>query len=840
MRRFDNNGCILRGATRAACQVSFALLALGPLGAWADQPQSGEEAAPAALQEVVVTATRREESLSKVPISVTALTQESLDDRGIKDFSEVARFTPGVNFDTSGTNNISIRGISGTGGAGTTGIYLDDTPIQMRALAFSPDEALPKSFDIDRVEVLRGPQGTLFGSGSEGGTVRYITTQPSLTKFSVYARSEVSTTEGGAPSVEGGAAVGGPLIEGTLGARATVWYRRDGGWIDDISPYTLQTTQKNANYNDTYLVRLAALWAPNDKWSLTPSVYYQNQQRNDINTYWPLYSNPNSNNFVDADPTRRGVPDRFYITALKIQGDLGPVQLISNTSYYDRREQTGYEGTLYNLGFYQNPNSLIFPFDPTTNLFPTGATFPLVDGNGLHLPAGLDYQSPSTIDNAQRNITEEIRLQSSDSNAKLLWTTGLFFNHNHQSYLEQIHDPMLNQLSEALIGAPYTSTFCYTDPLTGNCIPVPYVAGFPNDSYFLQTNSIDEQYAVFGEGTYAFTEQWKLTAGARYSRNKFSFNTYTGGPQLFAPPTVGSGDKTENSFTPKVSLQFQADPKDMYYATYAKGFRPGGANNPLPAVACAADFANFGISESPTTYNSDTVDSYEVGAKNNFDNRVRIASSIYYIRWNNIQQTVVPPICQISFIANLGQAVAKGVDFQADVSVTDGLTVEIAAGYTDARFTKDSRLSPIETTPIVASGDAIVSQSTEAGGGQATAPVTVSLGVEYRFSAFAHQAFVRADSEYEGRAKWQTPSQDPNSLQFDAANYALPGTVFSSVRAGVDVGSWSIAAFVDNVTNTHALTDYDYTIDPGTGNSRLKREFTFRPRTIGLTAIFRL
>src|SRR5579863_4378537 len=313
----------------------YAALGTLPVAAWLvlagtpasvraqDQPQSTENGA-AALAEVTVTATRREESLSKVPISVTALTQEALDDRGIKDFSEVARFTPGVNFDNSGTNNISIRGISGTGGAGTTGIYVDDTPIQMRALAFNPDEALPKSFDIDRVEVLRGPQGTLFGAGSEGGTVRYITTQPSLTKTSVYARAELSTTEGGAPSYEAGAAVGGPLIDGTLGARISLWYRRDGGWINDIVPYTLATTEKNANFDNTYLVRLALLWAVNEKWSVTPSVYYQNQERNDINNYWPLYSNPGGNNFVNADPSQRRVPDKFYLTSLKIQGDLGP------------------------------------------------------------------------------------------------------------------------------------------------------------------------------------------------------------------------------------------------------------------------------------------------------------------------------------------------------------------------------------------------------------------------------------------------------------------------------------------------------------------------------------
>src|SRR6202043_4020874 len=120
------------------------------------------------LQEITVTATRHEESLSKVPISVTALTQEAMDVRGIKDIQDVARFTPGVRIDNSGTNNIAIRGISSSGGAGTTGIYIDDTPIQIRALAFNPDDTLPKSFDMDRIEVLRGPQGTLFGAGSEG------------------------------------------------------------------------------------------------------------------------------------------------------------------------------------------------------------------------------------------------------------------------------------------------------------------------------------------------------------------------------------------------------------------------------------------------------------------------------------------------------------------------------------------------------------------------------------------------------------------------------------------------------------------------------------------------
>ncbi len=341
----DSRSVVRRALGRAPC-AALALLACVPDASRAQEQTQGSEATGGPLQEVIVTATRRAESLSRVPISVTALTQEALDDRGVKDFSEVARFTPGVNFDNSGTNNISIRGISGTGGAGTTGIYLDDTPIQMRALAFNPDEALPKSFDIDRVEVLRGPQGTLFGAGSEGGTVRYITTQPSLTKTSIYSRAEFSSTQGGDPSYEAGVAVGGPLVQDKFGARLSVWYRKDGGWIDRIDPVTLATVDTKANHDETVLVRLAGLWAPSGHWSITPSIYYQDRARNDISTYWPLYSDPGAHRFVSADPSRRSSPDKFYLPSLKIEGDIGAARLISNTSYFHRQNQTGYEGTV--------------------------------------------------------------------------------------------------------------------------------------------------------------------------------------------------------------------------------------------------------------------------------------------------------------------------------------------------------------------------------------------------------------------------------------------------------------------------------------------------------------
>src|ERR1700686_124172 len=227
----------MKNSTRAIRSIiGLPLAAVGVLGAAMQAARADDQAgAPAAesstarggLQEVVVTATRHEESLSKVPISVTAFTQDTMDQKGIKDFLDIARFTPGVSIDNSVTDAISIRGISSSGGAGTTGIYIDDTPIQMRSVGFSPDDTLPKTFDLERVEILRGPQGTLFGLGSEGGAVRYLLTQPKVTGTSTYLRSEASYTQYGQPNYELGIAHGMPIIDGTLGVRGSIWYRSD-------------------------------------------------------------------------------------------------------------------------------------------------------------------------------------------------------------------------------------------------------------------------------------------------------------------------------------------------------------------------------------------------------------------------------------------------------------------------------------------------------------------------------------------------------------------------------------------------------------------------------------
>ncbi|MEO7026721.1 MAG: TonB-dependent receptor, partial [Caulobacteraceae bacterium] len=596
--------------------------------------------------EIIVTATRKEESLSKVAESVSAFTAKKMDILNIKSFADIAKFTPGVTFDTD-THDISIRGINSTAGSGTTGIYIDDTPVQIRNLGLNANNTLPAVYDLQRVEVLRGPQGTLFGAGSEGGTVRYITTQPSLTTFSAMAHGELAFTQDGSPSYEGGAATGGPIVDDKLGFRISAWGRRDGGWIDRVDYQTLAPTDTDANRVDTYVLRAAATWAPIRNLLITPGIDYQKRDQHNYDYYWLSISDPAAGRFLSGTPDRMADSDRFYLPTLKLEWDAGKVKVISNTAYYDRLERVnGYSGTLYNLSFFQH----FLSTDPAINQYgkrhatdPWGrrcindcdAFFPLLTPTGPSLPQFPDYFAQNLITNAQQNFTQEVRIQSSEPASRLQWTTGFFYSFDRQQSDEEIQDPDLTRLTQLLWNE--TVQRAWKVPLLPN-----------GDDYDNNTRAHDKQEALFLDATYAFTDKLKLNVGLRYAWTKFVFANTHQGPQdlLGGPPTVAnggiaSGGKSEQPFTPKVSVSYQVTPDDLVYATAAKGYRIGGATPPLPPN-CGTGF--------PTSYNSDSVWSYEVGSKDRFfDRKLQVSGSAYYITWSNIQQAFYVPVCGIQF-----------------------------------------------------------------------------------------------------------------------------------------------------------------------------------------------
>jgi iron complex outermembrane recepter protein len=857
----------------------IAALASGNALAQQTETQAGEPAAGpvratarGALEEIVVTATRREESLSKVPISVTALTQESMDQKGIKDFQDIVRYTPGVSIDSSATNAISIRGISSSGGAGTTGIYIDDTPIQMRNVGFNPDDTLPKTFDLERVEVLRGPQGTLFGSGSEGGTVRYILTQPKVNGSSTYMRSELSYTDyAGQPNWELGVAHGGTIIDNVLGFRVSAWYRSDAGWIDRVDPTTRETTEKDINHSGTVVARAAVAWQPVESLLVTPSILYQNSKRHDQSTYWPDYSNPGDGQFNTATIEHMPIPDEYYLFALRLDWSLGKSQIFSNSAYYHRRQQDAYQGTVYDLMYF---GSLGWPNNPVTGGYglnlncgpasksptPPCSWYPLLDGTGQHLPAPFSqYNTPNIIHNNQDSYVQEIRWQSSDDTSPWRWTVGAFWQLAKEESVEELIDRQNNSFFNYLYGQTYESIVSF-----GNGYPSPFYscpgqtpgyvyAAIPQcDIYYNRNTTYDRQIAGFGEVSYAFTQQWKLTAGIRVSKQTFSLDHYSDGLENYGP-TPKSASQSETPNTPKVSVSYQLNNDNLFYATYAKGFRAGGGNAPLPSY-CQTDLGLAGYPNgAPLTYRSDSTQNYEVGSKNVFGNTLKLASSVYYIKWNDIQQSVyVAGGCGLQFTDNLGTAVSKGFDLQAEVAMGP-VHVDAAVGYTNARYTKDSAHAGLAHTGDAISGEAAIEYSPGL-----TPPWTAALGVEYDFRLKNYDSFVRVDWAYQSKNNWPSTLQDPNSSQYNPNTYALPSNTFMQARAGMSFGDWTAALFVDNLLNSHTLINYQmgqYDSYPGSPHANppyvitaanpagycltnacsvQQNQYTYRPRTIGV------
>jgi iron complex outermembrane recepter protein len=857
-------GVALAGST---CSIALAQTAAPA------QEAEVSEAGPT-LQEITVTATRREETASKIPISISAFSQDTMDQLGVKDMQDLARYVPGLNIDPTGTNAISIRGISSSAGAGTTGIYIDDTPIQMRSLGFNPDDTLPKTFDLQRVEVLRGPQGTLFGSGSEGGTVRYILTPPSIGESSTYLRSEASYTEYGDPSYEVGIAHGMTLIPDTLGVRASIWYRSDGGWIDQVNDTTGEVIAHNINRGSTLMGRFAALWRPASNVDVTASIIYQRKQQHDEGTYWPAYSNPSAGAFNDATPELMPVPDRYYLPALKLDWDLGKSHLIANASYYNRSEQTAYQGSVYDLAYFQslgwsgNPNTYGLSCGPADNpgLAVTTAPcpwYPLINGSGIHLPPGFtNYQTPNVITNSQEEYVGELRWQSTDPAARFNWTTGVFWQLAKERSIEELKDTQNNSFIEALYGETYEQIVS-----AGNGYDSPYYscpgqtpgyvyAAIPQcDIYYNNNATFDRQIAGYGEMSYSFSDQWKLTVGERVAYTTFALEHYSDGLENYGPsPASASEHSTPN--TPKATLGFQMDPNDLFYVSYAKGFRVGGGNAPLPPY-CDTNLEQIGYPNgAPLTYRSDSTQNYEVGSKNRVGQFLQLATSVYWIKWNGIQQNVyVGGACGLQFTDNLGTAVAKGFDLQADF-VFNAFKLDFTAGYTDARFSQNS-----PTPGLALDGDAISGQEATEYAPGTNPPWTVAIGPEYDFKVAGMSAFVRGDWTFESRNPWLAAVQDPRSLQCfgpaAAPAQAATGTYCSSIysytppshselelRAGMNLGNWLVSVFCENCLNSHTVLDYQFgqldPYNPAGSPTPQQNQYTYRPLTVGVSAVLHI
>jgi outer membrane receptor protein involved in Fe transport len=740
------------------------------------------------LDEVVVTATKTAQLLEDVPISISAYQQERMDRLGIRTVQDITTLTPGVQIEAvreraSGAN-ISIRGVSSRIGAGTTGIYIDDAPIQVRIIGYDATNVYPLVFDLERVEVLRGPQGTLYGAGSMGGNVRFITPKPSLTRTQAYGRAEAATTHGGAMSYEAGAALGMPIIDGKLALRVSGWARREGGWVDRVAPSTGAMVDKNADYSDAAVFRAALAFAPTDALTITPSVFYQTQRVNDASAYWSNLSSRDDRVYRSGYPLRQDYEDHFVLPNLQVEYDFGPVRMTSSTSYFRRKAENEWD-------------------------YSTVVPAVLSAGAVQTLP---NYRAVSYFEDEQENLTQELRFQNTDPDARLTWVAGLYFGDMQQRNLQSLDAVNYGALLAAF-GLPPSAL----PPLAQG----PYGAS----TLLIFNKTVDRQYAAFGEANFKLTDKLTVTAGLRIARTELKFANGQAGP-FNGPVTGGVARQKATPVTPKVSLQYDVDEDNMVYASAAKGYRIGGGNAALPRDLCRTEMDRIGITEAPQTYDSDTLWSYEVGAKNRLmGGRLQINSSAFLIDWKEIQQQVFLR-CAFQYVENVGGARSKGFDVQARFKATDDLTLGASVGYVDAKYTSDAFPNDnIALQPLVGDGDSLGVQ-----------PWTLVLTADYdRPLGDDRSIYANATLAHLSRDKDRTPFLDPRTISYDPTRLNAEASTVVNVRLGYRIGSIDMSAFAKNLLNANdRLTrNHDQL------RTTIFKETSLRPRVVGVTATYR-
>lgn len=770
----------------ASCVAIACHLVSAPAAAAAQDnsatPSSQSAEATAGSDDIVVTATRKEELLSKVPISVSAFSQATLDQRSVKTVDDVVRLTPGLSltrtaYGNGSGNTIAIRGIASGVGTSTTGIYVDDTPIQVRQLGFTATNAYPQIFDLDRVEVLRGPQGTLFGAGAQGGTVRFITPAPSLSGTKLYGRSEIAFTEDGSPSYEAGAAIGTPIVEDVLGIRVSGFYRRDGGWVNWSPYFPTGQSETDANHQEALVGRAALTFAPTENIKITPAIFFQRTKVNDTVAYWEATSNPEDGRFVNSNRNQQPSTDKMYIPSLNIEVGLGAVTLSSVTSFLHRDYNTTFDYTHFRAGVYT--------------------------GNGI--PPFPEFTSLSYFGNTQRNFNQEVKLQADLGQLKLL--VGGFYSNSRQGATQTVYDPQFARLIQQVFGQTITRRF--GTPL------------LPGDiSGLTDINGRDTQYAAFGQADLTLFDRLTLTAGVRVSDLKYDYTSVQRGP-VYGGLVSTAGSTRSKPVTPKFSVNYETGGGSIVYASASKGFRIGGAQAPIVSASCAADLGLLGRTRSPETFSPDSTWDYEVGAKGHaLDNALQFDINVYRIKWSNIQTSFYLPRCGLSYVDNAGRATAEGIDLSVSVKPVSNFTVGLNLGYVNARYEDTLRVNTIN---LVTKGDKLP-----------VSPFTASVTTRYDLPEGSLPLYVRADYNFRSAIK-DASNKNPLNYSYNART-RLPGQENGvAVRIGGNFGNLDASFFVTNLLNEHALLN-EFN---NTRNDPVLMAITNRPRTIGLTLAFR-
>ena len=713
--------------------------------------------APPPIEEITVTAEKREELAKDVPASISALTGSTLSERGLNGIDQYGSYVPGLELlsNQRGFGQIVLRGIT----TGTTqptasvGSYIDDVPYGS-STAFGGGNLVIADidpFDVQRIEIARGPQGTLYGAGTLAGLVKFVTNLPVLDRWESQGEIDGGGTEGGGFDQAAKAMTNIPLGDRTA-LRADLYERRDSGYINDVG-----TGNRDENYSEVRGGRISILTKPTDDLSIRLTSLYQQRYVGGTPTVDidPVTSLPAFGPLEQSRLFRESASQQYQLHDLKLDWDLGFADLVSSTSY---------------------GRSLAHAItDDTQNL---GSELQVIDltflGIALPRPPVVSFPTSFTTD----KFTEELRLASPQSR-NFNWLTGIFYTYEWSN----ARSSLLASLPNLTLPAIAATAFEEEEP------------------------SRFREYAAFGDIDYYFAPDVDVTAGARWSRNRQSFEAIASGSldNLGNPlqQTTTLGASAGNSWTFRVAPRWRVTDEVTTYMEASSGYRPGGQNVPLPG----------GLQTSRTvssSFGADTLWNYEIGVKSElFDKRLSFDADAFIIDWRNIQLQSNTPVTPI--VTNGGSASSKGFEYEANYRPFDGVVLGLAGAYTYAVLTADTpsdirglRGNPLPTVPRWS--------------GAFTADYTFPvfgvldglIGGSYRFIGARNSTF-------------------PNAI--NPPDIRLPAYGELDLRTGVAIDDTTITLFVDNALNDRGAVDIQNA--PTAANAPV-HETIIRPLAIGL------
>jgi iron complex outermembrane receptor protein len=755
---------------------------------------------------IIVTATKRASTVQDIPFSINAQTEEDIQRSGAVTIEDLSRNVAGLTVQNlgPGQSQVAVRGVSAgqiirdqPGVKEQVGVYLDESVISLSL--FTPDLDL---FDLSRVETLRGPQGTLFGSGSVGGTIRYITNQPDLDEVEGLVEGNLNLVDGDDLGGHLKGAINVPIAPGVAAIRVVGYHTEYGGFINALR----EGGGIDEDVNDGRRTggRIALTVQPTPDISITPRVVYQEIRSNGFNRQevYNLYANQ------FTDPTEPGgrepvvfderqqflllnedFADDTLILDNVLEWDFGAAAFTSVTSYIDRdilvsRDASALTGSVsVDLGF---PDA------------------------GVLLPSNL-------VDTTDlQTFTQEIRL-ASETSGPFQWLIGGFYSDVERLYSQRLPTPGYDAFTDAVLGAGTSAAVA-----NGFGPDSPYNADLPYDI---------KQTALFGEASYDLTERLTATAGLRYYDFKEERRFTSGG--LFSNGDDQVDETKSDGFSPRFLLSYDATDNLTFNAQASKGFRLGGVNDPLNETLCSAeDEATYGGFD---RYDDETLWNYEAGVKSQFSG-ITFNAAAFYTDIQNLQVTADAGSCSSRVVFN-ADAHTMGVEVELSAQPVEGLDLSVAGSLIEAEFDETRLKANGDVLEGIREGNRLpsVPNFQIAASAYYTVPVTSTM------DAFAGITFQHVGSRFTQPGDQENnPRSFVHGLPFGGApatattvlDLKLPDYQLVNISAGIDMAEGlEIVAYINNIFDENALLSFDR--ERG-GRARLGFS-TNQPRTFGLT-----